>query len=139
MADAAATNAAALTAAIMALTNAIALIRTPVPAPQVYDPFQVDVPYNLASRLGSQAYADVSAPLDDIWDGKVNTFPSFVVALSLRAEEDKWNAASPNGILDINGENMLTEYHSITEIDIATSCTNRTNNRAIQNARAMFQ
>jgi len=34
---------------------------------------------------------------------------------------------------------MLTEYHSITEIDIATSCTNRTDNRAIQNARPMFQ
>ena len=138
MADAAA-NAAALTAAITALTNAIALIRAPAPAPQVFDPFQADVPYNLASRLGSQAYADVSAPLDDIWDGTVNSFPSFVVALSLRAEEAKWNAAAPNGILDINGKNMLTEYHSITEVDITTARTNRVDTRAIQNSRAMFQ
>ena len=104
MADAAATNTAALTAAITALTNTIALIRTPVSAPQVFDPFQADVPYNLASRLGSQAYADVSALLDNIWDITVNMFPLFVVALSLRAEEAKWNAAAPNGILDINGK-----------------------------------
>jgi len=104
VADAAATNAAALTATIMALTNAIVLIRTPVPAPQVLDPFQADFPYNLASRLGSQAYANVWAPLDDIWDGTVNKFPSFVVALSLRGEEAKWNAVAPNGILAINGK-----------------------------------
>ena len=131
MADAAATNAAALTATITTLTNAIALIKAPVPSPQVFDPFQADVPYNLASRLGSQAYADVSALLDDTWDGTVNTFPLFVVALNLRAEEGKWNAPAPNEILNINGKNMLTEYHSITEVDIATACTRRTDNHAI--------
>ena len=139
MADAAATYDVALSAASTALTNVIALIRTLVPAPQVSEPFQADVPYNRASMLSSQAYADVSEPLDDIWDGMVNIFPLFVVGLNLRAEEDKWNAPAPNGILDINGKNMLTEYHSITEVDIDAPCTSRTNNRAIQNGRAMFK
>ena len=39
MADAAAANAVALTAAITALYNSIATIRAPIPAPQVFDLF----------------------------------------------------------------------------------------------------
>jgi len=52
MADAAAANATALTAAITTLTNTIATIRAPITAPQVFDPFKEDLPYNLAIRLG---------------------------------------------------------------------------------------
>ena len=79
-------NGAALAAAITALTNAIALIRPPAPAVAVFDPFKADQPYNLASRSGIQSYTDMAAPLDEIWDGTVATFPSFVVSLRLRAE-----------------------------------------------------
>ena len=55
-----------LAAAILALTNAIALIQRPTAAPPVFDPFSSDQPFNLSIKLGSQAYADISAPLEEI-------------------------------------------------------------------------
>ena len=125
--------------AIQALVTAIGLLRPPPPRTSVFDPFAHDIPFDLATRSGSQAYNDASAPLDEEWNGDVSTFPSFVVALRLRASEAKWDATAPYGILQINGSNILTNYHSITEVEITNALTNRTDNRAIQNSRAMFQ
>ena len=133
------TNGAALAAAITALTNAIALIRPPAPTAEVFDPFKADQPYNLASRSGFQAYTDMSSPLEEMWDGTVATFPSFVVALRLRAEEGNWNAASPHGILTIDKKDVLKEYHSITDTQVETAQKARTNTRAIQNATCMYK
>jgi len=76
---------------------------------------------------------NVSTPLKDIWDGTVNTFLSFVVSLSLRAEEVKWNAAAPHRILQIGGRNILTEYHSVIDADITVARTVRVDNHAIKN------
>ena len=129
----------ALATAITALTNAIALLQLPPVQPAVFDPFTPDLPFNLNTRLGSQAYSDIAAPLDEVWNGDVSTFPSFIVALTLRAKKGKWNAAPPHGILEINGHNILTEYHSTTDAEIATARTGRVNNRAIQNSKAMFE
>ena len=132
-------NAAALAAAITALTNDIALIRPPAPTAAVFDPFQEDQPYNLASRSGFQAYKDMSAPLDEIWDGTVAAFPSFVVSLRLRAEEGKWNAASPHGILTVDGQDILKDYHSITDTQVEAAQVARIDTRAIQNAACMYK
>ena len=134
-------DATALATAIMALTNAIALIRPPPPTPAVYDPFTEDQPFNLATRTGAQSYNEISAPLDekDIWDGDVATFPTFILALRIRATEGKWYATAPHGILTIAGKDMLSEYHSITDAEIETTRTARTDPRAIQNSRALFQ
>ena len=84
-------DATALAAAITALTNAIALIRLPPPTPVVYNPFTEDQPFNLATQTGAQSYNDISAPLDekDIWDGDVATFPTFILALRIRAIKGK--------------------------------------------------
>jgi len=68
----------AMTNAIAALTTMINNIRPPAPTP-VFDPFQGDVPFDLSTCAASQAYINVSAPLQDEWDGNVATFSSFVV------------------------------------------------------------
>ena len=60
-----------ITVAITALTNSIALIQSNT---------SHDQPFNLASRLGSQAYVDVLVPLDKPWDGTGTTFPLFIIA-----------------------------------------------------------
>ena len=129
----------ALAAAITALTNAIALIRPPPPTPAVFDSFTADQPFNLNTRLGSQAYSDLAAPLDNVWNGEVSTFPTFIVDLTLRAKKGKWNAPAPHGILEIDGHDILTEYSSITDAQITAARTNRTNHRAIQNSKVMFE
>ena len=89
-------------------------------------------------------YTTISALLDEIWDGHVATFPSFIVALRLRSQEGKWNAAAPHGILSFPTgvgtatNNILTDYHSIADAQIVTARTARVDQRSIQNAKAMF-
>ena len=138
---------AALAAAILALTNVLATIRAPPPpaAPvPVFDPFDSADPFDLSTRAGSTAYSTISAPLDEVWDGHVATFPSFIVALRLRGEEGKWNAAAPQGILTFPSatagvtNNILTDYHSVTDTQITTARAARVDQRAIQIAKAMF-
>ena len=91
---AAETNMLAMTAAITALTNMIATIRAPARPPPVHDPVQSDVPFDLSTRAASQAYTELCSPLDDEWNGHVETFPSFIVSLQERAAEGKWNGTS---------------------------------------------
>ena len=61
-----------------------------------------------------------------------------MVKLRLRAAEVKWNAEAPHGILTIGINNLLTDYHSITDTEITSARTNRSDNRVIQNSRAML-
>ena len=78
------TDATNLTAAIALLVNAInAMPRAAPPPPRVFDPFASSDAFDLSSRSGAAAYATVSAPLDDIWDGDTSTFPSFVLSLRI--------------------------------------------------------
>ena len=137
---------ASLAEAILALTNVIATMRQPAPASTpVFDPFDSTEPFDLSTRAGSAAYTTISAPLDEVWDGHVATFPSFIVALRLRSEEGGWNATAPQGILtfptDTTGitNNILTDYHSITDAQIETARAARVDQRAIQNSKAMFK
>ena len=123
---------------ITALATMINNIRPPVRTP-VFDPFQEDVPFDLSTRAASQTYIDISAPLQDEWDGNVATFPSFIVSLQMRDAEGKWNQAVPHGILTINGRNGLTDYHSVTDAEITTAYANRTDTRSIQSSTAMFK
>ena len=58
--------------------------------------------------------------------------PSFVIKLRIRAQERKWDAPGDQGILNIDGKNILTEYHSITETQINTASTACTNNHSIK-------
>ena len=116
--------------------------RPPLPAP-ILDPFESDDLFDLSSRVGSLAYSTISSPLDDIWDGSVSTFPSFVVALRLRTSEGKWNKATDPGILTFgttpNTQNIFTDYHSISDAVIETARVARITPHAIQNSKAMFK
>ena len=65
-------------------------------------------------------------------------------------QEGKWDAAgttdaatgittpNPINIIDVVGKNILTDYHSVSDADILAATTARTNNRGIQNSKAMF-
>jgi hypothetical protein len=145
-------DAGVLAAALTTLANAIATLNTnnaanaanaaaaPPPVHQpLLDPFDSNDPFDLSSRAGSVAFAAASAPLDESWDGSVETFPSFIVTLRIRASEVKWNAADPQGILTFNDNNLLTHYHSVTDDDIANAHTARVDPQAIQNTRALYK
>jgi len=103
-----------------------------------FDHFSEDQPFNLVTCLGAHDFADICKWFKEPWDGNVSSFSSFVVKLRLREAEGKCDAQAPNGILIIGGNNLLTNYHSITDTEIKTVRTNRADNWAIQNSRAMF-
>jgi len=108
-------EAAALMTVLQALTNIIATMRAPAAPLPIFEPFSEDQPFNLTTSLGAQTFADVCKGFKEPWDGKVSSFPYFVVKLSLRVAEVKWEAQAPHGILTIGGNNILTNYHSITD------------------------
>ena len=82
-----------LAAALQALATAIQNLQPAVPAapaaPAVplLDPFQVDQPFDLSSRVGSAAFTTASSALDVTWDGIANQFPSFVIALAFHSSQ----------------------------------------------------
>lgn len=65
-------------------------------------------------------------------------FPSFVVSICLWANKGKWNTMIPQGILNINGHNILIYYYSDTEAYVATPYTTRNTNTNVQNTKAMY-
>ena len=108
-------------------------------APPVLDPYTSAEPFDLSSRAGSTAFANASSALDETWDGTVANFPSFLIALRIRANEVRWDVAGDTGIITIAGTNLLTHYHSTTDAAIANAYAARTNDRAIQNSKAMYK
>ena len=80
----------------------------------ILDAFESIHPFDLGSQAGSYAFAKASAPLNKTLDGTVKKFPSFIISLRVCVSEVRWNAPAPQGTLDINGSNLLTDYHSLT-------------------------
>jgi hypothetical protein len=119
---------------------------TAPPTLQLYD---ASTPFNLYTRIGSSAWEKACAPLDVKWDGTIDKLPAFIIALKTRGLAAKWNAPAPNGVLSYSvpstiagapaiDRSILTEYHSIPMNVITDAATARTDDRAIQNARAFF-
>ena len=136
-----AANPPELAAALQALAQAIQNIpqvQQPNHQP-LLDPYTSDVPFDLSSRAGAQAFTNACAILDDTWDGTADAFPTFIVALRVRAREVNWGAQGPQGILTYGNHNLLTDYHSITQAELTTAFTNRVDDRAIQNSKAMYR
>ena len=131
-----------IAAALQALAAAVATFRPAATPAKVHDPFATNKPFNLDTQSGSSAYNTISSPLDQLWDGAVESFPSFLVALRIRAKQGKWNATGDKVILtiDVDGKNkeLLTEYYSITDGAIEIARAARTNVRAKQNSKAMY-
>ena len=61
------------------------------------DPFMDDQPFDILSHAGAAVFATASAPLEVTWDGTFGQFPSFVIALWVRASEACSTAATPPG------------------------------------------
>ena len=94
---------------------------------------------NLGSRSGMDAFSEMSKPLPQTWDGNTASFPTFVINLRLRVIKAKWNATGASGILTVDGKNIFTSYHSITKEKIELARTNCTDDRALQNSKALYQ
>ena len=80
------TDNTAIAAALQALATAVAALRTAVAPKKCHDPFATNDPFDLNARSGSNAYNTISSPLDQLWDGVVESFPSFLVAVRVRAK-----------------------------------------------------
>jgi hypothetical protein len=149
-----ATNNAATNAILTALTNQIAAqqvapavataaVAATTPTTRL-DPIFQNAALDLSSPTGAAAYVSACAKLEQTWDGSVDKFPHFVLALTHRARESNWAAIAPHGILliqDITDPtktyNLLEDYNEINEADIANANANRTDNRALQNATTL--
>jgi hypothetical protein len=134
----------ALANALQAIANALANLGPPAapaaPAHQpVLDPYSSTAPFDLSSRAGSTAFSAACAALDDTWDGTIETFPSFIIGLRIRASEIHWNSAQPQGILTIAGHHLITHYHSITDAEIEAARVARVDPRAVQNSRSLYK
>ena len=132
------TDTATLAATMTALADAIIAMPQATVNPKVYDPFKSNDPFVLSSRSGSMAYERIFTPFDDIWDGEVAKFPSFVTELRIRAAEGKWNLDAEPDILKFGTQNILTDYQSISDADIEAARVARTSDCALQNALSIF-
>ena len=136
------TSNTAIASALQDLATAVVALRPAVSPTKVHDPSSTNNPFNLDTRYESNAYSTISSSLDQLWDGAVESFLSFLVAIRIRAKQGKWNATGNQGILtiDVNGtdRDLLMEYHSVTDVVIEAARLNQKNARVIQNNKAMY-
>jgi len=106
------TSNTAIASALQDLATAVAALRPVVAPTKVQDPFATKDPFDLDTQSGSNAYSTISSPIGQLWDGTVESFPSFLVAIRICAKQGKWNATGNQGILTINvngtDRNLLT-------------------------------
>ena len=118
------------------------------------DPVESDDPLNRHSRLGSTLYNKSAEALTTTWNGDHQDLAAFANALLLRARTFRW---STNGATDVvtitpnanpignaaganhTGFNLFIDYRSITLEMVEQARAARTNPRAIQNSKAMFE
>lgn len=141
----------ALLTAINALTtflttNAGAAAGPPAQVPHIplLDPFASPNAFDISSRAGSTAFHTASSALLNPWNGEVDSFPPFVIALKLRAREMHWTAVAPTGICTLTDDagtpqDLFDSYFSLTPANAETARAGRLNDRSIQNSRAMYQ
>jgi hypothetical protein len=152
MADQAVADALTALAGAIATMNANNLANNAARLPHVAitDFFDNVSPFDLSTRAGSTAFQQACTALDEPWDGPVDAFPAFIIAVKMRSTEVRFDAPAPQGIFSITTSsagdpghpvirNILTEYNSITEAQIESARANRTDPRAIQNARAFYK
>lgn len=129
----------ALANAMNALASAISAFQpSATTTPPVTNLYATNDAFDLSTRTGLNAFNAISQPLDEKWDGTTENFVSFLISLQVRAREGKWDAAAPHGITSINNKDILESYHSITDSEVQAARIARTDDRAQQNARAMY-
>ena len=93
-------------------TSSVLTSTSCTPLPNTYNPH---MPFDVYFQAGSTAYANACASISKLWDGQVETFPSFIVNVRIHADKVKWNALAPHGILSVptrgsTSSNIITEY-----------------------------
>ena len=121
-ADATALSNAQTQALLVNLTVAItALVSSRTPDIPVTDHYALNDPFDLTTRAGDREFEDILKPLDTIWDGTAQTFPSFSSNLARGANGGGWDIAAPHGILNVNGKYVIEDSKSITEADLVAA------------------
>ena len=136
----------ALINALQNLVAAMAANNNNIPVPTAHvpilDPFNATSPFDLGTRAGSFAWSQACSPLTVKWDGNIENLPPFLIALRIRAQEVKWDAPPPHGILTFTtqgaNKNLLQDYHSITPAMTEAARVARADPRAIQNSLALY-
>ena len=89
-ADAAALSTAQTQALLLNLTAAItALISIQTSAIPVTDHYALNDPFDLTTCAGDRAFEDISKPLNTIWDGTTQIFPSLSSNLAQSANNSR--------------------------------------------------
>jgi hypothetical protein len=129
--------------AMQAAAAAAPVLVPPAPHVPTLDPFTAATPFDLSTRAGSHAYTTACSALEDKWDGTIAKFPAFLIALRVRGSEANWGAPAPQGILlyAVNGvdRNLFSDHFAIPIANLEAARAARVDDRAIQNARALFK
>ena len=133
----------ALVISIQAITAIQQIFKANTPAApadhvKILESFEFVNIFDLGSRSGYYAFSKASSPLDETWDGIIKQFLSFIIIICVRASKVFWNAPSPQGILNISGSNLLTDYRILTTLQVDNKSAASVHPCAIQNARAMY-
>ena len=125
------------------LVNLTAAITTVVsswtPAITVTDHYASNDSFDLTTCAGDRAFEDILKPLDTIWDGTLQTFPSFSSNLSRGANNGGWDRAAPHGIFNVNGKDVLEDSKFITKADLVAAQIAQIDPRVKQNCKALFK
>ena len=104
-----------LTAAITSLAS------SQITAFQVTDLYASNNPFDLSIRAGDHAFKDISNPLDTIWDGTAQTFPSSGSIMTRCANDKGWDRATSHRILEVNIKHVLEDSQSINKVELVTA------------------
>jgi hypothetical protein len=115
MADQAIADALAALAGAIATMNANNIANNVAPPPHVAITIFFDnvSPFDLSSRAGSTAFQQAYTALDEPWDGTVNSFPAFILAVKMQSTEVRFDAPAPQGIFNITTSSVGDPGHPI--------------------------
>lgn len=129
--------------AIQALTTPLANLLHAAPAQEqqlvhsnTLDPFASDLPFDLTSRSGSQAFNTASAALEETWDGTIHTFPSILITfvcelLKSRGMNLPHAVSSPTPTM-YQPYNLFIDHHSIPTATLELAHVEHVNDHAIR-------
>ena len=120
--DASALSTAKTQVLLFNLTAAITdLVYSRTPAIPVTDHYASNDPFDLTTRAGDRVFKDILEPLDTIWDGTAQKFPSFSSNYARHANDEGWDRAAPHGIQNVDGMDVLEDSKSITEANFVAA------------------
>ena len=120
----------------MAIT---ALVSSQTPAIPVTDHYASNDPFDVTTRAGDRSFKEISKPLNTIWYGTAQTFPSFSSNLARHANDGGWDRLAHHGILNDNIKDVLEEIKSITKADLVAARITRIYPISKKNCKSLFK